>query len=43
MDNLLSVSGKENYIKFYTTIRKFPAGFDDQINDNSWNSKTAIF
>ena len=31
MDNLLSVSGKENYIKFYTTIRKFPAGFDDQL------------
>jgi hypothetical protein len=29
MDNLLSVSGKESYIKFYTTSRKFPGGFDD--------------
>ena len=24
MDNLLSVSGKDAYIKFYTTTRKFP-------------------
>lgn len=31
MDNLKSVSGKENYIKFYTTVRKFPAGFDDEL------------
>ncbi len=31
MDNLLSVSGKESFIKFYTTTRKFPAGFDDQL------------
>lgn len=29
MDNLLSVSGKENYIKFYTTNRFFGEGFDD--------------
>ncbi len=34
MDNLMSVSGKEAYIKFYTTFRKFPtasAVFDDQL------------
>jgi hypothetical protein len=31
MDNLLSVSGKEAYIQFYTTTRKFPAGFDDEL------------
>ncbi len=31
MDNLLSISGKESYIKFYTTIKKFPAGFDDEL------------
>ena len=34
MDNLLSVSGKENYIKLYTTTRKFPAGFDDRLNNS---------
>ena len=32
MDNLLSVSGKEAYIKFYTTYRKFHAGFDDVLD-----------
>jgi hypothetical protein len=32
MDNLLSVSGKDAYIKFYTTTRKFPAGFDDELS-----------
>lgn len=32
MDNLLSVSGKESYIKFYTTTRNFPAGFDDVLD-----------
>ncbi|HVN24508.1 MAG TPA: hypothetical protein VMT71_11095 [Syntrophorhabdales bacterium] len=34
MDNLMSVSGKEAYIKFYTTTRKFPnlsPTFDDQL------------
>jgi hypothetical protein len=28
MDNLLSLSGREPYILFYTTVRDFPAGFD---------------
>lgn len=32
MDNLLSVSGKENYIKYYTTTRKFGEGFDDVLD-----------
>lgn len=32
MDNLLSVSGKESYIKFYSTTRKFPAPFDDVLD-----------
>lgn len=32
MDNLLSVSGREAYIKFYTTSRKFPAGFDQELS-----------
>jgi hypothetical protein len=32
MDNLLSISGKDAYIKFYTTTRKFPAGFDDELS-----------
>jgi hypothetical protein len=31
MDNLLSVSGKEAYIKFYTTTRNFPAEFDGEL------------
>jgi hypothetical protein len=31
LDNLMSVSGKEAYIKFYTTARTFPAGFDDEL------------
>ena len=31
MDNLLSVSGKEAYIKYYTTTRKFPAEFDGEL------------
>jgi hypothetical protein len=32
MDNLMSVSGKESYIKLYVTTRKFPAGFDDELS-----------
>jgi hypothetical protein len=34
MDNLQSVSGRESYIKYYTTIRRFPtasAVFDDEL------------
>ncbi len=31
MDNLLSVSGREAFIKFYTTTRKFPAQFDGEL------------
>ena len=31
MDYLLSVSGKESYCKLYTTRRKFPVGFDDEL------------
>ncbi len=31
MDNLLSLSGKESYIKFYTTKRNFPAQFDGEL------------
>ena len=31
MDNLLSVSGKESFIKFYTTTRNFPAEFDSEL------------
>jgi hypothetical protein len=34
MDNLMSVSGKEAYIKFYTTTRTFPKsspGFEDEL------------
>ncbi len=34
MDNLMSVSGKESYIKLYTTTRKFPGVspiFDDEL------------
>jgi hypothetical protein len=34
MDNLMSVSGQESYIKFYTTTRKFPKAspvFDDKL------------
>jgi hypothetical protein len=35
MDNLLSITGKESYIKYFTTTRKFPtasATFDDLLN-----------
>lgn len=35
MDNLLSASGTESYIKYYTTTRKFPtasATFDDELD-----------
>jgi hypothetical protein len=32
MDNLLSISGKESYIKFYTTTRKFPVAYDDVLD-----------
>ena len=35
MDNLLSATGKESYIKYFTTTRKFPtasATFDDLLN-----------
>ena len=34
MDNMMSVSGRESYIKFYTTTRKFPkvsALFEDEL------------
>ena len=31
MDYLLSVSGKESYCKLYTTRRKFPVGFEDEL------------
>lgn len=32
LDNLLSDSGRENYVTLYTTTRNFPAGFDDVLN-----------
>lgn len=32
LDNLLSESGRENYVTLYTTTRNFPAGFDDVLN-----------
>lgn len=35
MDNLLSVTGKESYIKYFSTTRNFPtasATFDDELN-----------
>lgn len=32
MDNLLSESGRENYVTLYTTTRNFPAGFEDALN-----------
>ncbi len=31
LDNLLSASGRENYITLYTTTRNFPEGFEDQL------------
>lgn len=31
LDNLLSESGRENYITLYTTLRPFPGGFDDEL------------
>jgi hypothetical protein len=31
LDNLLSESGRENYITLYTTNRAFPAGFDAEL------------
>lgn len=31
LDNLLSESGRENYITLYTTTRAFPAGFEDEL------------
>lgn len=31
LDNLLSVSGQENYMTLYTTTRAFPDGFDDTL------------
>src|SRR5690606_26982791 len=31
MDNKLSLSGKEPFIHLYTTIRDFPADFDDEL------------
>ena len=34
MDNMMSVSGRESYVKFYTTTRKFPkvsAVFEDEL------------
>lgn len=32
LDNLLSDSGRENYVTLYATSRNFPAGFDDVLN-----------
>ncbi len=32
LDNLLSDSGRENYVTLYSTTRSFPAGFDDTLN-----------
>ena len=32
MDNLLSLSGKEPFIHLYTTVRDFPADFDDLLS-----------
>lgn len=31
LDNLLSESGRENYITLYTTTRAFPEGFDNEL------------
>lgn len=32
LDNLLSDSGRENYVTLYSTTRSFPGGFDDTLN-----------
>lgn len=32
LDNLLSDSGRENYVTLYTTLRSFSDGFDDAMN-----------
>lgn len=32
LDNLLSESGRENYITLYTTTRAFPVGFEDELS-----------
>jgi hypothetical protein len=32
LDNLLSDSGRENYVTLYSTTRNFPGGFDDTLN-----------
>lgn len=32
LDNLLSDSGKENFITLYSTTRNFPTGFEDNLN-----------
>ena len=32
LDNLLSDSGRENYVTLYSTARSFSAGFDDTLN-----------
>ncbi len=38
LDNLLSVSGKDNYIHLYTTVRSFP----DIVNDDDYGSALHI-